>query len=76
MLNFILDNVASQILTFSPTFIWLKNTVLNNICMDRLALRRALFFLGDENGKVILLSQNEKSKLFLKGLLNKFEAKI
>jgi len=44
MLNFILDNVASQILTFSPTFIWLKNTVLNNICLDRLALRRALYF--------------------------------
>jgi hypothetical protein len=75
MLNFILDNVASQILTFSPTFIWLKNTVLNNICLDRLALRRALY-LGDENGKMILLSQNEKSKLFLKGLFNKFEAKI
>ena len=44
MLNFILDNVASQILTFLPTFIWLKNTILNNIYMDRLALRRALYF--------------------------------
>lgn len=75
MLNFILDNVASQILTFSPTFIWLKNTVLNNICLDRLALRRALYF-GDEIGNVFLLSQNEKIKLFLKGLFNKFEAKI
>ena len=74
MLNFILDNVASQILTFSPTFIWLKNTVLNNICMDwRYAVP---YILGDENGRIILLSQNEKSKLFLKGLFNKFEAKI
>ena len=44
MLDFILDNVASQILTFSPTFIWLKNIVLNNICLDRLALRLALYF--------------------------------
>ena len=34
------------------------------------------YILGDENGKMILLSQNEKSKLFLKGLFNKFEAKI
>ena len=33
MLNFILDNVASQSLTFLPTFIWLKNTILNNICI-------------------------------------------
>jgi hypothetical protein len=34
------------------------------------------YILGHENGKVILLSQNEKNKLFLKGLFNKFEAKI
>jgi hypothetical protein len=34
------------------------------------------YILGDEIGNVFLLSQNEKIKLFLKGLFNKFEAKI
>jgi len=34
------------------------------------------YILGNENGQVILLSQNEMRKLFLKGLFNKFEAKI
>ena len=63
MLNFILDNVASQILTFSPTFIWLKNTVL--IIFVWIDWRYAVpYILGDEIGKVFLLSQNEKIKLF------------
>ena len=44
MLDFILDNVASQILNFSPTFI-------------RIDGRYAVpYILVDENDKVILLS--------------------